>query len=100
MRGPGIAAGLNLPIVGSFADVAPTILDLAGADAKVGAAMDGNSFAPWLLGKSPYTCNVANVAFVEAAAPEPSDSGADRFRIFFGGADAVVGTAVVEVSAA
>jgi len=48
----------------------------------------------WEDGVSPYTCNVANVTFLEAAEP----LGNDAFRIYFGGADAVVGTAVVEVS--
>ena len=50
--------------------------------------------AAWLAGQPPAYCNVPNVAFVEAAhaTPEP-----DTFRLYFGGADAVVGTAVVRV---
>ena len=50
--------------------------------------------AAWLTGQPPAYCNVPNVAFVEAAhaTPEP-----DTFRLYFGGADAVVGTAVVRV---
>ena len=48
----------------------------------------------WQRGEGPWRCNVANVVFCEAAAP----LGGDRFRIWFGGADAHVGTAVVRVS--
>ena len=39
-------------------------------------------------------CNTAEVAFVEAAHP----LGGDAFRLYFGGADAVVGTAVVRIT--
>ena len=49
---------------------------------------------PWMQGIAPYTCNVPQVAFLEAAhaiADKPN-----AFRVYFGGADAVVGTAVVE----
>lgn len=51
--------------------------------------------ADWMTGDAPSWCNVPNVAFVEAAHPvaEP-----DTFRVYFGGADAVVGTAVVKVT--
>lgn len=45
------------------------------------------------IGKAPYTCNAPSVVFLEAAHP----LGNDRFRVFFGGADAVVGSAVIEV---
>jgi len=52
-----------------------------------------SSKAPWMLGVAPYTCNVANVSFLEAAHPIPGL--VDTFRVYFGGSDAVVGTAVV-----
>ncbi|EOD24686.1 hypothetical protein EMIHUDRAFT_206771 [Emiliania huxleyi CCMP1516] len=45
---------------------------------------------PWMAGAKPYTCNMPQVAFVEAA----HAIGHDRFRLYFGGADAVVGSAV------
>ena len=45
-------------------------------------------------GTEPWECNVPNVVFLEAAVA----LGGDRFRVFFGGSDAVVGTAVVQVS--
>jgi predicted GH43/DUF377 family glycosyl hydrolase len=48
----------------------------------------------WMTGKAPASCNVENVAFVEAAHPTEVP---DKFRVYFGGADAVIGTAVVEV---
>lgn len=44
-----------------------------------------------MTGKAPYTCNVKQVAFLEAAHP----AGDDNFRVYFGGADTVVGTALV-----
>ena len=61
--------------------------------------------AAWCVGVAPYTCNVANVAFVEAAHPASEaeaaaaggGAGRDLFRIYFGGADAVVGSALVQV---
>lgn len=48
---------------------------------------------PWMQGIAPYTCNVCQVSFLEAA--HPVSDQADTFRVYFGGADAVVGTAVV-----
>jgi predicted GH43/DUF377 family glycosyl hydrolase len=45
----------------------------------------------WERGAAPFTCNAPAVVFLSAAAA----LGGDRFRVFFGGADAVVGTAVV-----
>lgn len=48
---------------------------------------------PWTEGVAPYTCNVANVSFLEAAHPTSTP---DVFRVYFGGADAVIGTAVVK----
>ena len=47
---------------------------------------------PWMQGKAPYTCNVPQVAFLEAAHP----AGGDSFRVYFGGSDTVVGTAMVK----
>ena len=46
---------------------------------------------PWMEGKAPYTCNVPEVAFLEAAHP----AGNNSYRVYFGGADAVLGTALV-----
>eukprot|EP01012_Entosiphon_sulcatum_P036209 TRINITY_DN460_c0_g1_i1.p1 TRINITY_DN460_c0_g1~~TRINITY_DN460_c0_g1_i1.p1 ORF type:complete len:339 (-),score=54.16 TRINITY_DN460_c0_g1_i1:21-1037(-) len=48
----------------------------------------------WERGVSPWTCNVANVVFLEAAA----EVGKDTFRVYFGGSDAVIGTAVITVA--
>ena len=50
---------------------------------------------PWLVGVAPWTCNVPNVTFLEAAHPTEEP---DTFRVYFGGADAVVGTALVKVT--
>lgn len=52
----------------------------------------GPKFA-WEIGEAPYTCNVPNVVFLEAARP----LGNDAFEIFFGAADATIGRAVVQV---
>ena len=51
--------------------------------------------APWMMGAAPALCNVPNVAFVEACVP--TGRRPDEFRLFFGGADAVVGSAVVRI---
>lgn len=45
------------------------------------------------FGTPPYTCNVPNVIFLEAARP----LGNDTFEVYFGGADAAIGSAVVQV---
>jgi predicted GH43/DUF377 family glycosyl hydrolase len=50
-------------------------------------------FYEWEAGLSPYTCNVPNVVFLEAARP----LGDDSFEVFFGAADATIGSAVVKV---
>lgn len=50
--------------------------------------------ANWMTGEAPAACNVPNVAFLEAAHPTDEP---DTFRVYFGGADAVVGTGVVKV---
>jgi predicted GH43/DUF377 family glycosyl hydrolase len=46
------------------------------------------------MGKSPYTCNAPNVVFLEAAYPLDND----QFRVFFGGADATIGTADIQIN--
>jgi len=48
----------------------------------------------WMEGKSPYSCNVANVAFLEAAHPVQQQ---DTFRVYFGGADTVIGSATIQI---
>ena len=49
----------------------------------------------WELGTLPYTCNVPNVVFLEAAHRVCNKT--DTFQVYFGGADAVIGTATVQV---
>lgn len=66
----------------------------------------------WELGTSPYTCNVPNVIFVEAAtllnhksvAKQQMDSNGqvkylytDYVQVFYGGADAVIGSAIIQI---
>jgi len=51
VRGPGIAANSTNERIILNADIAPTILDLAGVKPK--AAMHGRSFAPLLHGQTP-----------------------------------------------
>ena len=48
-----------------------------------------------MTGQAPAYCNVANVSFVEAAhaTDEP-----DVFRLYFGGSDNVIGTALVRIA--
>ena len=46
-------------------------------------------------GTEPALCNVQHVAFLEAAHPTDKP---DCFRVYFGGADSVIGTAVVEIA--
>ena len=50
----------------------------------------------WELGNAPAECNVQCVVFLEAAAPVEGQS--DLFDVWFGGSDAVVGTARVQVA--
>jgi predicted GH43/DUF377 family glycosyl hydrolase len=50
----------------------------------------------WEIGSYPAECNVANVVFLEAAAPV--DGMIDTYDVWFGGSDAVVGTARFRVS--
>eukprot|EP00658_Telonema_sp_P-2_P056784 TRINITY_DN45238_c0_g1_i2.p1 TRINITY_DN45238_c0_g1~~TRINITY_DN45238_c0_g1_i2.p1 ORF type:complete len:208 (+),score=26.82 TRINITY_DN45238_c0_g1_i2:1-624(+) len=47
----------------------------------------------WMAGTDPNVCNVPQVAFLEAAMPVAGSK--DTFRVFFGGADAVLGTAII-----
>ena len=47
----------------------------------------------WTLGKKPWPCKQPNIAFVEGA----EALGGDRFRLYFGAADATEGTAVASV---
>jgi predicted GH43/DUF377 family glycosyl hydrolase len=49
----------------------------------------------WELGQAPAECNVACVVFLEAVAPV--DGMLDTFDVWFGGSDAVVGTARVQI---
>ena len=43
-------------------------------------------------------CNVHDVVFLEAMRPLPGS--ANAFEVYFGGSDAVIGSAVLQVSAA
>lgn len=53
IKGPGIAKGVELPLVTSMVDLGPTILEIAGGSASaVPRLMDGMSFAPQLQGQS------------------------------------------------
>ena len=50
IRGPGIQPMSNLSEIGSHADIAPTLLSLAGIDpTRMQPAIDGKSLLPWLL---------------------------------------------------
>jgi predicted GH43/DUF377 family glycosyl hydrolase len=51
----------------------------------------------WETGTAPAECNVANVVFLEAAAPA-TDGTPNTFDVWFGGSDAVVGTARITVT--
>lgn len=53
------------------------------------------SLEPWMCGDAPYYCNAPKVAFLEAAHPTGK---VDEFRVYFGGADMVTGSAVVKMS--
>jgi predicted GH43/DUF377 family glycosyl hydrolase len=52
----------------------------------------------WDKGDAPYTCNVPNVVFLEAARTVELKEGRDVFEVYFGGADAVIGSATIEVT--
>lgn len=77
----------------------PAWVVLSGSDpTKVVAHADKALWNPqraaWMEGSAPALCNVPNVAFLEAAHPTGRK---DEFRVYFGGADAVVGSAVVRI---
>ena len=69
--------------------------DLSRIVARAQAPLWGPQRAPYMTGAKPALCNVPNVAFVEAAHPTDQP---DVFRLYFGGADAVVGSAVVRMT--
>ena len=48
----------------------------------------------WQVGLAPALCNVPNVTFLEAAHPTETEN---EFRVYFGGADTVIGTALIQV---
>mmetsp|Transcript_84797 Transcript_84797/g.150151 ORF Transcript_84797/g.150151 Transcript_84797/m.150151 type:complete len:491 (+) Transcript_84797:89-1561(+) len=47
---------------------------------------------PWMIGRHPHLCSARQVTFLSAAHPTEVP---DTFRVYFGGADAVIGTALV-----
>eukprot|EP00911_Craspedida_sp_UC1_P002798 UC1_evm4s2046 len=53
------------------------------------------SLTPWMTGDAPYYCNAPRVAFVEAAHPTGVEN---EFRLYFGGADTVTGSAIVRIN--
>jgi predicted GH43/DUF377 family glycosyl hydrolase len=53
----------------------------------------------WETGTAPAECNVQDVVFLEAAAPV-MDGTPNTFDVWFGGSDAVVGTARISVTIA
>ena len=58
------------------------------------APLLGPEGSDWQVGLAPALCNVPNVTFLEAAHPTER---ADEFRVYFGGADTVIGTALIQV---
>ena len=70
----------------------PTIIKQRSQEPLMGPAY------AWEEGIAPYTCNVPNVIFLEAARVVALNEGKDVFQVYFGGADAVIGTATVEVT--
>jgi predicted GH43/DUF377 family glycosyl hydrolase len=46
------------------------------------------------FGTTPYTCNVPNVIFLEAA----REIGVDTYEVYFGAADAAIGSAIIQVT--
>ena len=78
----------------------PEYVILSGADPSVivqrAAAPLLSPTRDWELGSAPAECNVACVVFLEAAAPV--DGLVDTFDVWFGGSDAVIGTARVKVT--
>lgn len=78
----------------------PGFVILSGADPSVilqrSAVPLLSPTRTWELGVAPSECNVQCVVFLEAAAPV--DGQADTFDVWFGGSDAVIGTARVSVT--
>eukprot|EP00039_Didymoeca_costata_P013366 m.202389 g.202389 ORF g.202389 m.202389 type:complete len:357 (-) comp15751_c0_seq3:2331-3401(-) len=77
----------------------PTFVILDGQDPKrIIAAGDQPLWHsvdhPWTAGVHPYTCNVPQVSFLEAVHTTDKPN---VFRMYFGGSDAVVGSALVEI---
>ena len=77
----------------------PSWAILNGTDpAQVIARAEFPLFSPdflWEQGLPPWTCNVPNVAFLQGVAVTEA---ADYFRVYFGGADTVVGSALIQVT--
>ena len=55
-----------------------------------------SSLQDWEVGVAPAECNVQCVVFLEAAAPV--EGMPDQFDVWFGGSDAVIGTARIQVT--
>lgn len=55
IAGPGLPAGLHIDTPAFVTDVAPTLLDIAGAPAAGGVAMTGRSLRPVLEGRAERT---------------------------------------------
>jgi len=76
----------------------PAWVILDGKDpTKIKQRADSPLLAPtrsWEIGTVPWSCNVPNVVFLEAATPLVGDN---RFMVLYGGADAVIGYSIVEV---
>jgi predicted GH43/DUF377 family glycosyl hydrolase len=91
------SASLGWPAVGSAYHVGWCVLD--GDDpTRVKQRSSEPLLSPAFAfenGTALYACNAPDVVFLEGATP----LGGDAFRVFFGGADAVVGSAVIQVSA-
>jgi predicted GH43/DUF377 family glycosyl hydrolase len=51
-------------------------------------------YADWATGTAPALCNVPNVIFLEAMMPTGNK---DEFRVFFGGSDEVIASAIIQV---
>ena len=79
------------------------ILEAADSDPSLGLRIVQRAEKPvltpsevggWALGDAPALCKQPNIAFVEGA----EVLGGDRFRVYFGAADATEGSAVVAVT--
>jgi predicted GH43/DUF377 family glycosyl hydrolase len=69
--------------------------DLTQIIARAPVPLWSPSLEPWMNGVTPYYCNAPTVAFLEAAHPTAK---VDEFRLYFGGADMVTGSAVVKIT--